>query len=274
VSSKLLALPQSYLHSGRRVANRLSPHSKGLIRLYDFSNRGIDISGRHEIPWSGNPQRSVTGKGIGTLASTPSVLIANDTIGAELSSGITVMLYATRHANGGGAEFIFGEYETDWGGNRNWGYYASNDGWIYVYVGTTVSQSVKPGADVWPIGETRCIVATYGDGDNNIRLFSDGVEAHSVGQTGTVLQNNWGVSCLCWSGTAHNLTYYLGGVWNRCMSPTEVARMSRNISDLVSYEPAQIWMPRAVASGAPTLSSPTMVNITTTTATPRVTVTF
>jgi hypothetical protein len=62
-------------------------------------------------------------------------------------------------------------------------------------------------------------------------------------------------------------------IFGGLLTPAEAQSLWVNPWQVYKPAPTQIWFPGPV-SAAPTLSSPTMVNITTTTATPRVTVTF
>lgn len=63
-------------------------------------------------------------------------------------------------------------------------------------------------------------------------------------------------------------------VWHRILSPAEVAAVHRNPWQLFAPEPRRIWVPGAVGPSTPTLSAPTVINITATSATPRVTITI
>ena len=61
--------------------------------------------------------------------------------------------------------------------------------------------------------------------------------------------------------------------WARALSDAEAVELTRNPWQLFAPRTQRIWAP-AVASGIPTLSAATLINITSTTATPRVTLTF
>lgn len=66
---------------------------------------------------------------------------------------------------------------------------------------------------------------------------------------------------------------YWMALWNRALSADEMLHLADD--PWCQFAPQQIWVPRAtVAAGVPTLSAPSAFNITATTATPRVTVTF
>lgn len=60
--------------------------------------------------------------------------------------------------------------------------------------------------------------------------------------------------------------------WNRALSPAEIADLSANPWQLL--EPERIWVPVSSGPSTPVLSAPTVISITATSATPRVTVTI
>lgn len=61
-------------------------------------------------------------------------------------------------------------------------------------------------------------------------------------------------------------------IYSRCLTASEVKEMYDNPWQL--FAPRRIWVPQANISGVPTLSAATLINITSTNATPRVTLTF
>jgi hypothetical protein len=245
--------------------------TRGLLRLYDFSRSGIDATGFGVKRWTvGTGGLMPTTFGSGLHVNQASTVGSGESTATLLSSGMSAILVAVKHANPGGTDLLFGDIASY---AYNWGFVSGVDNFLgFAVTNSTGTAKNATGGD-FPISSIPVVaVGTYGDGDNYVRNYTNGVLKDSNPQTGTIQQNAYSIGCNYWSGSSLDVTVLLGGVWNRCLTPDEVWRVSRNPWQLFAPMPQQIWVPSI--STAPTLSSPTMVNITTTTATPRVTVTF
>lgn len=104
--------------------------------------------------------------------------------------------------------------------------------------------------------------------DGAVSCVSAGYDAFSNPMLGIGANGVVGTNYI--SGSAVNL--YAFGLWTRALSDPEIAALSENPWQLFrAPKPIIYSLP---SSTIPTLSSPTVINITTTGATPRVTVTF
>jgi hypothetical protein len=193
-----------------------------------------------------------------------------------ISSGITVLFYAQKlGGNITASDFVFGEQETATG-QYNYGFYESgSSGDLVFFVHNGATGVNAGGGTAWRSGQgPQLWVGTYGDGDNNIRMYLDGAQVGVAAQTGNIQRVTSALLRSCfWSGGTPNFALITAGVLPRRMSAAEVARLGRSPWQLFAPEPRRLWVPSA-APATPVLSAATALNITTTTADLRVTVTI
>lgn len=108
------------------------------------------------------------------------------------------------------------------------------------------------------------------------RAFIDGV---SQGQNpfvppGPYTVDRVGVGCVYGTGAAALFAgdSFVAFGWSRALSNQEIAEISSNPWQL--FEPQRIWVPVSSGPSTPVLSAPTVISITATSATPRVTITI
>ena len=172
------------------------------------------------------------------------------------------------------SDFLFAEQESATG-QYNYGFFesaSSGDLFFFVHNGTT---GVNSGASAeWRSGRgPQMWVATYGDGDNAIRLYLNGIQVASAAQTGSIQRVPTALLRSCfWAGADPKFALIAAGVAARRLSAAEILGLGSNPWQLL--EPQRIWFPVSSGPSTPVLSAPTVISITATSATPRVTITI
>lgn len=140
-----------------------------------------------------------------------------------ISTGITAVMIVEPRSTTVNNNFLFGEAAVSTGA-YNYGFYSTGGNYpaFFVHNGTTGVASIFTFFEWKAVARPQVWVATYGDGDNNIRLFVDGVET-AVAQTGNIQRNTGAhLGFKRWNTAAGDDVLYLGAVSPRRMSPAEV----------------------------------------------------
>lgn len=174
-----------------------------------------------------------------------------------ISTGITAVMIVEPRSTTINSNFLFGEAAAS-SGAYNYGFYSTSANYpaFFVHNGTTGVSSIFTFFDWKAVARPQVWVATYGDGDNNIRLFVDGVET-VVAQTGSIQRNTGAhLGFKRWNAAAGDDVLYLGAVSPRRMSPADVRERFRSVES--TYEAVfgslRIFVPVSAGGGAQSVS--------------------
>jgi hypothetical protein len=226
------------------------------LRVYAPGITTRDLTGSANSLSPGNRVYDVGQAGRGLVVSAASQVTTGEMV-PGISTGITATFIAEKLGNisGGLSNFIFGEHATG-SGAYNWGFYepqaTPTNLNFYIHNGTTGVNVA--GSGQWAVGQGPQVwTATYGDGDNNIRLYLNGVQVASIGQTGTIQRNTGALlRSSFWTAGIPNFRLYGAAVANRCMGAAEVADKFGSLADAWNalFEPQRIWVPAAAQASA------------------------
>lgn len=238
------AIPQSF-----QTANRSGEFGRGLLRLYRGGHQLRDAA-LTKAAWSlGTLAPNATPLGVGTRINAGSTATSGESLSSQISSGMTLLFVASKFGQigGAGSDFLIGEHATS-AGDYNWGLYENlSAGNLFFFVKNASGSATNSGAGTaWTAGAGPQVwTGTYGDGDNNIRLYLNGVQVASSAQTGNIQANNLTLRSCFWQGGTPNFVLLEAGIWNRCMPADEVARLYLRLNKL--YRTPR---PRTVVFGA------------------------
>lgn len=248
---------------------RQQPHSAvqartGWLRVYAPGITTRDLAGSANAISPGTCAYGPGQAGRGLAINSGSQVTTGEMV-PGISAGLTFVLVAEKYANiSGGSDFVFGEHSTGTGA-YNYGFYESAGNptllAFYVHNGTTAA-APQTSAGTWSAnGGPQVFVGTFGDGDNNVRIYLNGSQAASSALTGSVQRNTGALlRAAHWNGSAPNFRLYAAAVTNRCMGAAEVADKFGCVADAWAnlFEPQRIWVPvAAAAAGAYTLTAET-----------------
>lgn len=175
--------------------------------------------------------------------------------------------------------FMFAESAAS-GGAYNWGFYSNGGGYpaAFIHNGTTGVAAIATFYTWLAYRRPQVWVMTYGDGDNNIRIYVDGIEYGTGAQTGNIRRDTSAhLSVQRWTTAGSDHALYGAGVTNRRMTAAEVQARFSTVDEAMRQLRVRRRRYWAVSAGASTytLSAPTYVpgSITSTGLTARVTVT-
>lgn len=177
---------------------------------------------------------------------------AEDGLGSSLTSGISVIFTAKKIADiGTTSNFIIGQTDAT-AADYAWGFYeASATGLMHFYIkntGGTGASAIIPVA-YWTVGRgLETLIATYGDGDNNIRIYADGQEIASAAQTGNIKQTTLPIRVASWQTGEVKADIESFGVWSRNIGPEAAKWLSEDRLRIFAPQQHNIWVP--VAGGA------------------------
>lgn len=142
-----------------------------------------------------------------------------------ISEGITVAMVAEPLVATTANNFLFGESAASVGA-YNYGFYEASNGGMRFFVHNGTSGVQADSGIIWgAILEPQIWVATFGNGDNNIRMYRNGVApgGSSAAQTGTIKRDATAhLSIQRWNTSGASMRMYTGAVLPRCMSAKEV----------------------------------------------------
>lgn len=227
-------------------------------RAYNFAQSGFDVvhGGNRYSPGTQTIALGAAGRGLRINAdsqATSGQLVPN------ISGAITFVIIAEKLGNTTTlSNFLIGETETG-GGGYNFGFYESistNNISFFVHNGTTGVNSGN-GVD-WVTGSGPQVwVATYGGGDNNVRLYLNGTQVASAAQTGAIRRLATApLRSAFWNAGVPNFRLYLAAVANRCMPAGEVAEKFGSVGTTYGsiFAPRSIWVPVSAGGGATDLT--------------------
>lgn len=247
---------------------RQQPHSAvqartGWLRVYAPGISTRDLAGSANAISPGTCAYGPGQAGPGLAVNAGSQVTTGEMV-PGISTGFTVVLIAEKYANiSGGSDFIFGEHSTG-NGPYNYGFYESAGNptllAFYTHNGTSVV-APQTAAGTWAAnGGPQVFIGTHGDGDNNVRVYLNGVQSASAALTGSVQRNTGALlRSAFWNGSAPNFRLYAAAVTNRCMGAAEVADKFGCVADAWAnlFEPQRIWVPVSAAAGAYSLTAET-----------------
>jgi hypothetical protein len=212
--------------------------ARGLLRAYHFGHKGVDaVSGG--APWTlgasggGTWGAAVAGRGLAHTLATGRAQV-NDGLQNQITAELTVLILYTSTAVAAGNDFLFASAGSDY----NWGMYFGDTAQFFLK-NTGGAGAATTGTPL-TAGATRVYAATYaaGAGANNLKFYDSGRLTSSATQTGNVSQLNLPVSSQTWNGGNSTAgTLYVAYVWNRALSPAEVAAISANPWQLFAAPP-------------------------------------
>lgn len=239
-----------------------NPLARGLVRLIDFSGpapRDL-VTGQYLTQVGSNVSSVVTRRGKATANTAESTFWTLPTNGETLGN----LSMGWIGAFSGGSVPIIVRDNTSVGGN----YFFRNNGgaWQHRYGGTDSSTAST-------INTSQVYVALFIGDSTTASTYVDGalIVQSAIGSEAFV--SPWYIHQNGSNGTGPLATSVLMPIWRRPLSAAEGASWMQNPWQL--FAPQQIIIPLEVAaSGTPVLSAATVTSITSTAATPRVTVTF
>lgn len=203
---------------------------------------------------AGGPAQSPTSAGVGPLFSTSTSGATTGQLVPGISDALTVLMVAEPRSVAAPSAFMFAEAATGFGA-YNYGLYESNSGVVTAFVnaggsGTAAISSVTWGNSVRP----QVWVMTYGGGDDNIRLYQDGVEVASAAKTGAIQRDtsaHLGINR--WSSPWNaNYVFLAGAVAARRLTAAEIRSRFRDPGNAYAalFAPAErrIWVPSTAAA--------------------------
>ena len=240
--------------------DRSNPLSQSLLRSYDFSNGGMDAADLGVSRWNtGGLSESISRAGRGLRVNAQNTLSSSESLYPYISTGVTIILLAEKHAAiTGASNFIFGETTTADAVNFNWGLYESvSTGNLSCFLKNAGGTSVNtPGGTAWVAGAGPQVWAmTYGDGDNFLRLYLNGVQVGAVAQTGLIQKNASSlVQSASWNTGATsfpNFSLIKADVFARNIGAAQVKALSDNPWQLFKPVSRSLWIPGTVSGGGP-----------------------
>ena len=194
----------------------------GWLRVFDFSRGGIDAAGRGAPMVPGTLSRVAAAAGKALLVNAFGQATTGEIVDG-LTNAITLVMIAEKVSSSTANNFLFGEQAPS-AAAYSWGFYENSSGEMrgFIHNGTTGVQATDTGGwatglgiQVWGI--------SYGGGDNNVRLYLNGRQRGSAGQTGNIRRDAGSpLSIATWNTTNPNFRIYAAGVIGRCMSAEEM----------------------------------------------------
>ena len=175
-----------------------------------------------------------------------------------ITTGVTLVLAVKKTVGITGGDFIWGEHETSNGG-YNYGMYESifNDNLqMYVHNGSSAVSASSACATTDPVA---VFVGTYGDGDNNVRIYKNGRQQASAAHSGPVRRLSTAPLRSCfWNSGGPNCYIYAAAVIPACLPAAAVGERFGSFAKMWNglFEPRCIYVPFAAAAGTPTLTDP------------------
>lgn len=186
--------------------------------------------------------------------------ITTGSIVRGITTGVTVVLAVKKTVGITNSDFIWGEQETN-GAGYNFGMYersSNGDMQMYVHNGSSAVSASSAYATTDPVA---VFVGTYGDGDNNVRIYKNGLQQASAAHSGPVRRLSTAPLRSCFwypTGTSPSCYIYAAAVIPACLPAAAVDERFGSFAKMWNglFEPRCIYVPFAAAAGTPTLTDP------------------